>query len=208
MSNYSSMPSEATNKKPKHNAIKFRLMPREEYEDGTLEDIETWIKRECARLIDDDWRAEEFKEDIAKADAERAAAGDLYRAAHSKQLKDCAKLTRELSAAKKKLQARYKLDMRDAKRDCLAAKKAHGQKVRALKTLKAKYNTYCNRFFNAVSRRIFQNMRSICGIQHSWSDPKVKRDIQSAEINKGALPKSLLETKLKKSPATNGQFSE
>jgi len=175
-------------------------MPREEYEDGTLEDIETWIKREAARLVAEDWRSDEFKKEIEELDVQRAEAGEWYGRLHSATLKDRARLTRERVAAQKAATAIYKKELKAVNAHLSAAKKNHGQKVRAVKTAKAKYNTYCNRFFNAVSKRVFQNMRSICGIQHTWSDPKVKRDIQSGEINKGALPKSKLDTKLKKSP--------
>ena len=175
-------------------------MPREEYDDGTLEDIETWIKREAARLVAEDSLALKFRENIAKLDAERGEIGEAYGRTHSTTLKDRARLVRERSAKIKLAHAEYKKELKAVNAVYAAAKKKHGQKVRAVKTAKAKYNTYCNRFFNAVSTRIFQNMRSICGIQHTWSNPKVKRDIQSGEINKGALPKSKLSDKLEGSP--------
>jgi hypothetical protein len=201
------MPSQKSNK-VRYGSVTFDLSPREEYKDGTLEDIETWIKRDAARLAGEDWRVAEFVEDIAKLDAERAAAGELYGALHSTELKELARLLRVRDAAKREAQREWVAAVKIAKLDRAAAKKNHGQSVRRLKVHKAKYNTYCNRFFNAVSKRIFQNMRSICGIQHTWSDKEVKRDIQSGEINKGGLRKSLVETKLKKNPVSNGEFSE
>jgi hypothetical protein len=200
------MPSQ-TKKSPNRGAITFRLMPREEYEDGTLEDIETWIKREAARLLGDDDVAADFVREIAEINDQKTAAGRLYGSMHSAELKQLAKLRRRRDAARKRTQVIWVAAVKEAKRPRAEAKTAHGKKVRDLKTHKAKYNTYCNRFFNAVSKRIFQNMRSICGIQHTWSDPKVKRDIQSSEINKGCLPKSRVETKLKQNPVSIGYFS-
>ena len=201
------MPS-LTKKKPKHAPIKFRLMPREEHEDGTLEDIETWIKREAARLVAADDVAAQHVQYIESLDADRVAAGEVYGGLHSQELKELARLLREREAAKKKAQKDWVSAVKIAKLPRASAKTAHGHSVRDWKVAQSKYNTYCNRFFNAVSKRIWQNMRSICGIQHTWSDPEVKRDIQSGGINKNGLKKKLVKTKLKNNPVINGEFSE
>lgn len=184
---------------------KFRLMPRDENADGSLEGIDEWIMRETKRLVASDEFAQLHRDHIAELDAERARVGELYGASHSNQLKECKaiKARTKLEIKKLKTKERHALDAVNKPHRKLRSE--HGAAVRAVKTAKSKYNTYTKKFFNAVSKKVFQNMRSICGVQHTWADKKVKRDIQSGELNKRALPKKKLDKTLGANSIINGE---
>lgn len=184
---------------------KFRLMPRDEYEDGSLESIEDWIKRESKRLVDTCEFAQAHRDHIEHLDKERARIGEQYGAAHSNQLKECKRIKSKAKLDIQKIKTKERNDLAAINKPYRKLRSEHGAAVKAVKAAKARYNTYTKKFFNAVSTRVFQNIRSICGVQHSWSDKKVKRDIMSGEVNKGSLRKKKIDSTIESNPIIDGE---
>lgn len=161
-------------KKPRNPPVKFELQPREEGEA-----IEAWIMRETERLVARDGKCQEMRERV-KRQAEIKAEAGTHSARMLSELEKLRAETRRLVKARKAIEEKFR------KQHLLPARAKMRKESTEHKSMLAKYNTMHKRFFNAVKVRVFQNMRSLCNIQHTWSDKKVKRNLQNSdeEINK------------------------
>lgn len=158
-------------RKPKRGPIKFSLHPRED-----SESIEDWIKRETERLVLVSSLCKEKREEIMAKDKERAEAGELVGEVWNEHQKIVGQRDRELRKLKKQWDDKIEKHKRE---EYGWAKNRHKKMAREHKTMLAKYNTLYNRYFNAVKVRVFQNMKSLCNIKHTWADEQTKRDIQN-----------------------------
>jgi len=164
-------------KKPvKRPALNLQLRPRLEGE--TIED---WIKREADRHADLDPDCKKKKIDVKKINEKRLDAGRKYGAAKREldgikiaKKKDIAKLNRAWDRKIDSFRIRELKTLRDYSNSLAREKRTH----------LAKYNTLYNRCFTAVKRRVFQNMKSLCNIKHTWADPTTKRTIQNTDQRK------------------------
>jgi hypothetical protein len=156
-------------KKPKNPKVKFDLQPREEGEA-----IEDWIMRETERLAKKDWRCKEFRERIKRQAEVKAEAGT-----HSAMMN--AELQKLQAENRRKIKEIKATEEKFRKQKLLPARAKMRKESSEHKSMLAKSNTMHKRFFNAVKVRVFQNMRSLCNIQHTWADPKVKRNLQNSD---------------------------
>lgn len=156
-------------KKPKNQKVKFELQPREEGES-----IEDWIMRETERLVKKDGSCIAMRERI-KLQAEIKAEAGTHSAMMNAELEKIKAETRRIIKERKKMEQDF------MKKNLLPARKKMRVESMEHKSMLAKYNTMHKRFFNAVKVRVFNNMRSLCNIQHTWADKKTKRNLQNSD---------------------------
>jgi len=161
-------------RKPKRSPVKFELSPRQEGE--TIED---WIKRETERLVLKSSICKARREDIVAKDKERADAGIQY----GIELNEKRRLQAEKEKALKKLAAEWDAIIEVQHKKMIGRKISRNNRAREHKKELAAYNTLYNRYFRAVSQRVFQNIKSQCGIKHTWADKETKRSIQNGDEN-------------------------
>lgn len=163
-------------KKPKRPPIKFSLSERLEGES-----IEDWIKRDTESLVKDRADCKEMRELIIQMSNERADLGLEYRDCYN----NLQTLKKEHRKQLKELREQQQKEVAKFNREVVTpAKKKHTNAIRDHKKQLAKYNTLHNRYFTAVKNKVMQNMRSICGIEHTWADPHKKREIRDADVKK------------------------
>jgi hypothetical protein len=130
--------------------------------------------RETERLVARDKGCQDMRDRIKRQAEIKAEAGTRSSRMNNEWQKLKAE-TRRIAKERKAIEEQFR------KKKILPARARMRQESKEHKSMLAKYNTMHKRFFNAVKVRVFQNMRSLCNIQHTWADPKVKRNLQNSD---------------------------